>query len=143
LKKAVKRDGEHYLHGLPALYAQIQREKKAKADAKAIFRMVTEESGTTTALRERVTRDSLLQLIFLCIDLTATSRAKAAAGKSHEDAIADRRREQKRLHDWLKPNIHRFRKNLVRCAMAAQNEGKVSRSLSWISKEITAYRKTQ
>ncbi len=44
-----------------------------------LFSMVTEERGTTKQLRELVNHESLLELIFFCIDMTKSARARVAA----------------------------------------------------------------
>lgn len=51
----------------------------AKRDAKTLFSLVTEERGSTDQLRNLVRHESVLELIFMCIDMTTSAKAKVAA----------------------------------------------------------------
>jgi hypothetical protein len=116
---------------------------KAQEDAKTLFLMVTDERGTDDELRRLVRRESLLHLIFFCIDLTKSSRARVSSMKSHHQASAAREVSKMALHAWLDKNIHRFKGRLDRCAMEAMKAKGVNRSFSWVRREITAYRATR
>lgn len=60
--------------GLPSTQVFV-----AKQHAKKIFNMVTEGRGTTEQLRALVRHESLLELIYVCIDLSKSARATVAA----------------------------------------------------------------
>jgi hypothetical protein len=80
--------------GLEGLIAQIRTAQAAQQDARAIDQMVTKETGTTEELRLLVRHDSILDLIFLCIDRTKILRARAAAW-------APRAPREKPLHEMV------------------------------------------
>lgn len=59
---------------LPEAQAFTARER-----ARQLFSMVTEERGTTKQLRELVNHEALLEFILLCVGMTKSARAMAAA----------------------------------------------------------------
>jgi hypothetical protein len=125
--------------GLATLYHRLKNDKEI---AKKIFGMVTEERGTDEELRAMVTRRSLLELIFLMIDLTKSSRAVTNQAKSKEKARLAKLIAQKKLYDWLDKNISKFPNALEECSEVATIEIKsLGRSESWVRQQITQYRK--
>lgn len=109
----------------------------ARADAHAIFSMVTEERGSRDELLTLVHHESILELIHLCVDLTIRTRPIANGSKSRALAKLGRARHVQILHSWLDRNLWRYKGQLDLCAMDACKE--VARSCSWVRKEITAY----
>lgn len=127
------------IEGISALPA-AQTLLRAKKDAQAIFSMVTEERGSWSELTSLVRHDSILQLIFMCIDLTKSSRARVSALKSRKVAMQSRQASLQALHAWLDTNIHRYKGRLELCSIDAAKVPGIYRSAEWIRKEITAYR---
>ena len=125
--------------GIAAL-PEAQMLLRAKKDARAIFSMVTEERGSWSELMSLVSRDSILQLIFMCVDLTKSSRARVSALKSRQVAMDSRQASLQALHAWLDTNIDRYKGRLGLCSMDAAKVPGIYRSAAWIRKEITAYR---
>lgn len=131
--------------GLANLY-NIMQEQTAKDEhiAKQIFLAVTKESITQEELLELVSPEVMLQFIFLCINLTKSSRAVVNQLKSKKDAANAKLRAQAYLHDWLDKNFYRYKGFLNNCAdEALVNLPNLGRSWSWVRKEITAYAKSK
>lgn len=129
--------------GIAGLYEIMQGQlEKDKKVAKQIFLSVTNESATRKELLELVSPEVVLQLIFLCIDMTKSSRAVVNQLKSKQVAKSSKAKAEALLHGWLDKNVHRFKGYLNNCAdeaiHALPNLGKSS---SWVRKEITAYLK--
>jgi hypothetical protein len=114
-------------------------EKKA---AKQLFQMVTEEWGSIDELKNRVTRQSLLELIFLVLDIQKRTRSVANQEKSNEAASLQRLIAKRKLDTWLDKNIGDYKGRLNTCADDAINAIRdLGRGPSWVRKEITAYNK--
>lgn len=125
--------------GIAAL-PEVQAFLRAKKDAHAIYSMVTEERGSWSELMSLVRHESILQLIFMCIDLTKSSRARVSALKSRQVAMELREASVQTLHAWLDTNIHRYTGKLDLCSIDASKVPGIHRSQAWLRKEITAYR---
>ncbi len=131
--------------GIAGLYkitqAQLDADKKT---AELIFSSVTSESITREELSELVSPEAITQLIFLCIDLTKTSRAVVNQLKSKQEAKESRAKAQGILESWLDGNFSKYKGHLNNCADDAVYElPKIGKSWSWIRKEITAYGKAK
>ena len=113
-----------------------------KAIALQLFLMVNSEKGTDVELKALVSQRSLLELIFLVIDLTARSRAVANQAKSKESDSIAKIEAQNLLYAWLDKNIDFYTKKLDECAEVAAREIEgLNRAEDWIRKQITEYRK--
>jgi hypothetical protein len=115
----------------------------AKADARKIFSMVTEEWGSHAELRQLVRHDSLLELIGLSIDLAIATRPMANGIKSRAKASIARAGQLRILHEWLDQNLWRYKGQLDLCALDAYNRSGTSRSPDWVRRELSAYRSSQ
>jgi hypothetical protein len=123
------------------LQVQIAKDKKK---AKQIFLAVTNESATQEELAELVSPEVILQLIFLCIDLTKTSRAVVNQLKSKIVAKIAKEKAQGILKVWLDKNFSKYKGYLNNCADdAIQDLPTLGKSWSWVRKEITAYSKSK
>jgi muconolactone delta-isomerase len=131
--------------GIAGLYEIMQEQTaKDKNKAKQIFLSVTNESVTQEELLELVSPEVMMQLIFLCIDLTKSSRAVVNQLKSKEAAKNAKLKAQGILHAWLDMNFHRYKGYLNNCADEAVNDlPRLGKSWSWVRKEITAYAKSK
>jgi len=128
------------LKGLAELHEVIELDKKA---AKQLFKLTTEERGTTEEIRNLVTHGSILELIYMSIDMTRSAKGVVNQLKSRQEAKAAKERQQDILYEWLDKNLSRYSGQLDHCADVASKslERKLSRAPSWVRKEITAYRK--
>jgi hypothetical protein len=131
--------------GIAALPA-ARNMQKSQADAKRLFDLTMEERGSTEELRALVTQESIRELIFRCVSLTKTMRARVNAQRSNAGSVRAREKALSTVHDWLDRNIRRYNGNLAKCAIDCHAElnnkpGGLGRSEAWIRKEITAYRK--
>ena len=131
--------------GIADLYkimqAQLDKDKKT---AELIFSSVTSESITKEELSELVSPEAIIQLIFLCIDLTKTSRAVVNQLKSTQVAKESKLKAQGILHSWLESNFSKYKGYLDNCADDAIHKlPNIGKSWSWIRKEITAYAKAK
>jgi hypothetical protein len=115
--------------------------KNAKSDAKTIYSMVTKEQGTMSELKNLVTHESIYQLIMFCFDLAIKSGPIAQGRKSRQKATKESIDVTQRLYQWLDKNIHKYPRLLKRCYIDARDELKIDRSLSWIEKKVTEYKK--
>jgi len=131
--------------GIAGLYEIMQEQtEKDKTKAKQIFLSVTNESVTQEELFELVSPEVIMQLIFLCIDLTKSSRAVVNQLKSKKEAKNSKMKAQAILNVWLDKNFHKYKGYLNNCADDAVHDlPMLGKSWSWVRKEITAYAKTK
>ena len=132
-----KRQLQKKLKGLAEIYEVIESDKKS---ALQLFKLATEERGTTEEIRSLVTHGSLLQLIYMSIDVTKSTKAVVNQLKSRQGLKAAKEKQQLILYAWLDKNIERFKGQLNYCAeVASKSLPNLGRATSWIRKEITAY----
>ena len=131
--------------GIASLYEIMQQQiAKDKNKAKQIFLSVTNESVTQEALLELVSPEVMMQLIFLCTDLTKSSRAVVNQLKSKVVAKNAKIKAQGILQAWLDKNFHKYTGYLNNCADDAINDlPMLGKGWDWVRKEITAYAKTK
>jgi hypothetical protein len=131
--------------GIAGLYEIMEEQTvKNKNKAKHIFLSVTNESVTQEELVELASPEVMMQLIFLCIDLTKSSRAVVNQLKSKVEAKNAKAKAQSILHGWLDKNFHRYKGYLNNCAdEAIKDLPRLGKSWSWVRKEITAYAKSK
>jgi len=126
--------------GLAAINQIIELDKK---NALQLFKLATEERGTTEKIRSLVTHGSILQLIYMSIDMTTSTRAVVNQLKSRQVPKAAKAKQEEILDEWLDMNIHKYKGQLNFCAEVAGKslEKKLARAPSWIRKRISVYLK--
>lgn len=131
--------------GIAELYKIMQQQTvQDKSNARKILKLVTKESIKQEELIDLVSPEVIVQLIFLCVDLTNSTRAVVNQLKSKKAASDAKRKAQVILHAWLNKNFHNYKGFLNNCADEALiNLPNLGRSWSWVRKEITAYAKSK
>jgi hypothetical protein len=131
--------------GIAGLYEISQQQiVKDKKKAKKIFLSVANESITREELLELVSPEVMLQLIFVCVDLTKSSRAVVNQLKSKIVAKNAKEKAQVILYEWLDKNIHRYKGRLNNCADEAIHKlPRLGKSWHWVRKEITTHQKSR
>jgi hypothetical protein len=129
--------------GLEALLLSVEYTKAQRRAAEKIFSMVLNEQGSDTDLKQLVTRESLLELIFLLIDHTRAESARGAQKKSTLVASSAKAKAIKILYDWLDKNIHKYRGSgrVAACKEDATQIPGLGRGDSFVEKQIARYRR--
>lgn len=119
-----------------------QRTKEARADARLLYKMATEERGSVDKLRSLVRHDSILELILLTIDQAKHARHVVNGIRSRQLASQKKDEATTKVRNWLKNNIHHFTRRpwRKRCIWALkQAHPNLGRGDSWINKVITDF----
>lgn len=125
------------LGGIMAIDRYLKDQKK---NGKKLFKMVMEETGSLWDIKSLATRESLFALIDHTIDHALHMKAVGAGFKSRAAIIKASDAETQKLFEWL--DAYKGKKSKAyQIADAAVSAKVVNKSLSWIQKKITEYRK--